>query len=66
MPLYSVQMDWSRSSLSPKVYGNGGPFEIADATADLRKSMGAREWRFCVQESLVKMQVEEFQNYLGL
>lgn len=27
------------STLSPKVYGKGGPLAIADATADLRKSI---------------------------
>ena len=32
-------MDCSRSIFSPKVYGNGGPFEIADATADFRNSI---------------------------
>jgi hypothetical protein len=32
-------MEGSRSTLSPKLYGNGGPLAIAEATADLRKSM---------------------------
>jgi len=32
-------MEGSRSTLSPNVYGNGGPFAIAEATADFRKSM---------------------------
>ena len=27
------------STLSPNEYGNGGPVAIADATADLRKSI---------------------------
>ncbi len=29
----------STSTRSPKVYGNGGPFDIAEATADLKNSM---------------------------
>ena len=32
-------MDWSRGTLSPNLYGNAGSFDIADATADFRKSM---------------------------
>jgi hypothetical protein len=32
-------MEGSRSTLSPKVYGKGGPLAIAEATADLRNSM---------------------------
>lgn len=58
MPLYKVQIDWSRSSLSPKVYGNGGPFEIADATADLRKSMAQEEMIIESKEGFVEMACE--------
>lgn len=39
VPLYRVQIEFSTCSCSPKVYGNGGAFEMADATADLRNSM---------------------------
>lgn len=39
VPLCSDQMEGSRSTLSPKVYGKGGPLAIAEATADLRNSM---------------------------
>lgn len=39
IPLCKVQMDWSRSTMSPKVYGKAGPFAMADATADFRKSI---------------------------
>ena len=39
VPLYKLQIDWSVDTLSPHLYGNGGSFEIADATADLRKSI---------------------------
>lgn len=35
-------MDSSISTRSPNVYGNGGPEAIAEATADLRKSMAAQ------------------------
>jgi hypothetical protein len=42
VPLWSVQMDWSMSTLSPNEYGKAGPLEMADATADLRKSMSAQ------------------------
>lgn len=41
VPLYNVQIDWSISTRSPKVYGNAGPFAI-EATADLRKSMAVQ------------------------
>jgi hypothetical protein len=41
VPLYKVQMDSSMSTRSPKVYPNAGPLEMADATADLRKSMAS-------------------------
>lgn len=41
VPLCRVHMDWSTSTTSPKEYGNAGPFAIADATADFRKSMAA-------------------------
>lgn len=37
VPLYSVQIDSSISTLSPKLYGKGGPCAMAEATADLRK-----------------------------
>jgi hypothetical protein len=39
VPLNRVQMELSTSTLSPNEYGNGGPLEIAEATADFRKSM---------------------------
>jgi hypothetical protein len=39
VPLYKVQMDSSISTRSPKLYPKAGPLEMADATADLRKSM---------------------------
>lgn len=39
VPLLSVHTDSSMSTLSPNEYGNGGPVAIADATADLRKSI---------------------------
>ena len=39
VPSCSDHIDCSRSSLSPKEYGNGGPLDIAEATADLRKSI---------------------------
>lgn len=42
VPLYRVHMDWSTSTTSPNEYGNAGPFAIADATADFRKSMAAK------------------------
>lgn len=32
------------STLSPNEYGNGGPPDIADATADLRKSIEKEPW----------------------
>jgi hypothetical protein len=38
VPLWSVHIDWSMSTRSPKVYGNAGPFDI-EATADFKKSM---------------------------
>lgn len=41
VPLYSVQIDSSTSTLSPNVYGNGGPWDMAEATADFRKSMSS-------------------------
>jgi hypothetical protein len=41
VPLQRVQMEGSRSVLSPKEYGKGGPFAMADATADLRKSIAS-------------------------
>lgn len=41
VPLCKVQIDWSISTRSPKVYGNAGPFAI-EATADLRKSMAVQ------------------------
>ena len=31
----------STSTWSPNVYGNGGPFDMAEATADLKNSMVA-------------------------
>jgi hypothetical protein len=34
-------MDSSISTRSPKLYPKAGPFEMADATADLRKSMAS-------------------------
>ena len=39
VPLCIDHIDCSRSILSPKEYGNGGPLDIAEATADLRKSI---------------------------
>jgi hypothetical protein len=39
VPLYSVQMDSSISTTSPKEYGNGGPEAMAEATADRKKSI---------------------------
>lgn len=39
VPLLRVHIDSSMSTLSPNEYGNGGPPAIADATADLRKSI---------------------------
>lgn len=39
VPLYKVQIESSISTRSPKVYPNAGPLDMADATADLRKSM---------------------------
>ena len=39
VPLFNTHILVSISTRSPKVYGNGGPFEIADATADLKNSM---------------------------
>jgi hypothetical protein len=41
VPLCNVQIEASMSTRSPKLYPNAGPFEIAEATADLRKSMVA-------------------------
>lgn len=32
-------MEWSTSTRSPKLYGKGGPPEIAEATADFKKSI---------------------------
>jgi hypothetical protein len=52
VPLYKVQMDSSMSTRSPKVYPNAGPLEMADAMADLRKSMASvTEERLHVQEA---------------
>lgn len=45
VPLYNVQIDSSISTLSPKLYGNGGPCAMADATADLRKFIPVAQWR---------------------
>lgn len=42
VPLCSAQIDWSMSTLSPNEYPKEGPLEMADATADLRKSMMVR------------------------
>lgn len=39
VPLCSVQIDSSMSTLSPNEYGKGGPFAMAEATADFKKSM---------------------------
>jgi hypothetical protein len=39
VPLNTVQIELSTSTLSPNEYGNGGPFEIAETTADFKKSM---------------------------
>lgn len=43
VPLCRVQMDSSMSTRSPKEYGKGGPEAMAEATADLRKSMAWRD-----------------------
>lgn len=50
-------MDSSMSTRSPNVYPNAGPLEMADATADLRKSMAS-----VVQE---KLHVREAKNVVG-
>lgn len=42
VPLWRVQMLASMSTRSPKVYGKGGPLDIADATADLKNSIAAK------------------------
>jgi len=39
VPLCKAQIDWSTVNLSPNLYGKGGSLDIAEATADLRKSM---------------------------
>ena len=39
MPLCKAQIDWSTVNRSPNLYGNGGSLEIAEATADFRKSI---------------------------
>jgi hypothetical protein len=51
-------MEGSRSTLSPKVYGKGGPLAIAEATADLRNSMvlWADVWEF-VSASVVRTEL---------
>ena len=43
VPLLRTQMLVSTSTRSPKVYGKGGPFDIAEATADLKNSMGHKK-----------------------
>jgi hypothetical protein len=47
VPLLSVHIDWSRSTLSPMVAGKFELFEIADCTANFRKSM-----KFCSPDLL--------------
>lgn len=39
VPLCKVQIDWSTSTMSPKEYPKAGPLVMAEATADLRKSI---------------------------
>ena len=39
MPLCKAHIDRLVVNLSPNLYGKGGSLEIAEATADLRKSM---------------------------
>jgi len=39
VPLCNAHIELSTSTRSPNEYGKGGPLEIADATADLRKSI---------------------------
>lgn len=45
VPLYRVQIDSSISTLSPNEYGKGGPLAMADATADLRKSILVAQYK---------------------
>lgn len=41
--------------LSPNLYGKGGSLEIADATADLRKSMIVKPQKQRVKESALEL-----------
>ena len=55
VPLYSAHIELSTSTRSPNVYGNGGPLEMADATADLRKSMVTSLLNHIFYESCVNL-----------
>ena len=67
VPLYKAHMELSTSTFSPNVYGNGGPLDMADATADLRKSIdGGRGGAICRIAGLIAVSLGQSLNMFGI
>jgi len=59
VPLCNAHIELSTSTRSPNEYGKGGPLEMADATADLRKSIPGMQWSSRIMSNMKRRRMKE-------